>query len=101
MATTIMDRATDGSGDEVDLAVEAWTGGAINRELIPFNIQVSGVFDSATVTIEASLDGTNWGTTGISFTAAAVKVLAIVPNCKIRATLSSAGASTDLVVVLA
>ena len=63
-------------------------------------VAVSGTFDGATVALEASIDG---GTTFIScteVTEAAIKAFQATRGTKIRATISSAGASTSLTVNL-
>lgn len=62
------------------------------------NLQVFGTFDSATVTIEASLDGTNW--TPIDngeFTEPLLRTLRL-KNCSLRATMTDAGASSSVTV---
>lgn len=64
------------------------------------NLQVIGTFDGATLTIEATMDGTNW--TPIdngAFTTPLLRVLRL-KYCQIRATVSSAGASTSLSVLV-
>lgn len=63
-------------------------------------VAISGTFDGATVALEASIDG---GTTYISCTSvteAAIKAFQATSDTRIRATISSAGASTSLTVNL-
>lgn len=64
------------------------------------NVQVIGTFNGATVTLEATMDGTNW--TPIDngdFTTPLLRLMRL-RYCKIRATVSSAGASTSLAVLI-
>ena len=63
-------------------------------------VAVSGTFDGATVTMEASLDG---GTTFIAATTAteaAIKAYKCTKQTKMRAVITGAGASTSLTVIM-
>ena len=63
-------------------------------------VAVSGTFDGATVTMEASLDG---GTTFIAATAiteAAIKAYKCTKQTKMRAVITGAGLSTSLTVLM-
>ena len=87
MATILFEnRTTDGTSDYLKL-VE------------PFGaVAISGTFDGASVAIEASLDD---GTTYIvsdTLTVASIKRFEFVKNGKMRAVISSAGASTSLTI---
>lgn len=87
MEVTQVARLTvDGSSTPIDL------NSAQNVDYL-FNIQTHGTFDGATVTIEASLDGTNFSPVDNGdFTEPVVRTMRLRP-CKIRATMSSAGTS--------
>lgn len=89
---------TDGSGSALNLAVEKWTGGAVHRWMTcKLAVQVAGTFDGATVTIEGSLDdGTTYSPLANGeFTEEEIRILD-TPPILVRATISGAGASTDL-----
>lgn len=108
LTTLFSNRTTDGSSSEVSLAQEAWTGGSINeREAIHIPVQVSGTFDGCTVTIEGSIDGTTFSAlkdangNSIAFTAAGLVVMVLAGVTQLRATVSSAGASTSVTVKIA
>lgn len=79
-------QTTDGDGTTID-----WTG---NHE---GTIQVSGTWDGATVTVYGSLDdGTTWASpTNGTFTADKIVEFQMGTG-KVKATITSAGASTDL-----
>ncbi len=89
MPLLLENATTDGNGTVVD-----WPG---NRG---GELQIDGTWDGATVTIKGSLDG---GTTYTAppesigeFTESTFETLNLHAVCKVRATVSSAGASTDL-----
>lgn len=77
---------------------------AINRRT-DRTVQVVGTFDGCTVTIQGSLDGTNWFTlndlqgTALTFTSARGEGVSEVVTF-IRPLVSSAGAGTDIDVYL-
>ena len=68
-------------------------------------VQVIGTFDGATVTIQGSLDGVNWSTlndlqgSALTFTSARLEGVSEITTY-IRPLVSSAGASTDLDVLM-
>ena len=83
MATQILDRTTDGDGTILDIDG-------------PHTVGLYGTWDSATVTINISLDG---GTTWIAYAAASTAnahVAVTIYGGKLKLTVASAGASTDL-----
>lgn len=99
---TLMDRTTNGSGEALNLAQERWTGGNIRRtDTCKIAVQVKGTFDGATVTLEASLDEGSTYSPMVNgeFTEAEVRILD-TPVCMIRGTVSSAGAGTDVQVII-
>ncbi len=69
------------------------------------SVQVQGTFDGCTVTIQGSLDGTNWHTlndlqsTALTFTSARLEGVSEVCTY-IRPLVSAAGASTSISVYL-
>ncbi len=61
-------------------------------------IRVSGTFGGTTVTVQTSSDGgTTWIDTGVSFTAAAIDYVYIVPGDSVRVTCTG-GSGISLVV---
>lgn len=69
------------------------------------SVQVTGTFDSATVTIEGSNDGTTWATLSdqvgddLSFTAAGIAMVAELTRY-IRPAVSDSGGSADIDVTM-
>lgn len=89
MTILLENATTNGDGPEV-----SWNGNHGGE------LQIVGVWNGATVTVKGSLDG---GTTYTSppenlgeFTEDTFESLNLHAPCKIRATVSGAGASTDL-----
>jgi hypothetical protein len=89
MAALLTNQTTNGNGPEV-----AWNGNHGGE------IQIAGTWDGATVTIKGSLDG---GTTYTEppeslgqFTSDTIEAFNFHAPGKIRATLSNAGATTDI-----
>ena len=83
MANLILERTTDGDGTIVDI------DGA-------HTVALYGTWDSATVTINISLDG---GTTWIAYAAASTAnahVAVTIYGAKLKLTVASAGAGTTL-----
>lgn len=62
-------------------------------------VAVSGTFDTATIAIQMSIDGTIW-TEAETFTSAGLKVFQFIKRGQVRAVLTSAGGSTSLTVKL-
>ena len=82
------DRTTDGTSDSMTLTESR---GAVS---------VTGTFDGATAAIQMSIDdGTTWVETD-SVTSASMNVFQFIKRGKIRAVISSAGASTSLTVAV-
>lgn len=56
-----------------------------------------GTWDTSTLTLEISPDGgTTWVSTGKTLTADGIQTIDLPAGCKLRATLSSVGAGSDV-----
>ena len=89
MPALLTNQTSDGDGTAID-----WNGNKGGE------IQIDGTFDGATVTIKGSLDdGVTYteppDNTG-QFTSATFEALNLHAPCKIRATVSGAGAGTNI-----
>lgn len=89
MATILNAATANGSSAAVE-----WTGGT-------GTFWAWGSFGGATVALEASPDGATWFAIGqaVTFTQQGVGGFALGP-CKLRATLSGAGATTNVSAIL-
>ena len=85
MAMILNERTANGSSQVIE-----WTGGT-------GTFWAWGTFDGASVALEASPDGTSWISVGsaVRFTQDGVGAFALSP-CKLRATVSGAGAATNV-----
>lgn len=85
MAMILNERTANGSSQVIE-----WTGGT-------GTFWAWGTFDGASVALEASPDGTSWISVGsaVRFTQDGVGAFALSP-CKLRATVSGAGAATNI-----
>lgn len=94
MARTIAANMTANGSSSPPLV---YTGSAAFGTFV--NLQVFGIFNGATVTIEARIDGTNWTPLdGGVFTTPKLTTLRL-RSADLRATLSNAGASTDVTII--
>lgn len=85
MANILSGKTTDGSSQVID-----WTGGT-------GTFWAWGTFGGASVSLEASPDGTTWIPVGtaLSFAQNGVGAFALSP-CKLRATVTGAGGMTNV-----
>jgi len=85
MSHFFVDQQTDDQSAATD-----WSGGA-------GTFWVWGTFDGASISLEASPDGSNWFVLGdaVSFTEKGVGAFQLGP-CRLRATLTGAGAATNV-----
>ncbi len=84
-----------------NVAIDAASGSWIKPDMAVMSVFVWGVFDGAVVKIQFSPDGETWfddPTFELQFTAKAIKTQDVSVGVHIRATISSAGASTNLTV---
>lgn len=90
MATIFSARTTNGNSDPVSFSD---LGATINR---PATVYVWGTFDSATVDIQVSPDGSEWfPTTGGQFTEKGAKTIELTAH-QFRLVVASAGGSTSI-----
>ncbi len=85
MAKILIEKTTDGSSPVID-----WTGGT-------GTFWAWGTFGGASVSLEASPDGTIWIPVGsaVSFAQNGVGAFALSP-CKLRATVTGASGATNI-----